>query len=520
MENDKNNMYILAIVAIIAIVGLVVMISSASRAKVTTGTLSGDMAGQASRVARENIVAEEAKLEGYCGDGIINGMEQCDGYDLGGVQCTDINGFTGGTLLCDSNCMWDVSGCDSGYGVCGNDFREDPEECDGNDLGFKKTQVISLLLNRSQVVHFAGETYTITLIGLNQQDQTIIIRVNTETKTIEKYQNRVVGGLTLSLDRVYEDGAKVTLKANPYVCSDFGYAGGDLACASNCNFDTSDCITSNTTITSHYMEVYGNKNYNLNEIWRYTYNFGAYAYMATNREVEAYLSAQCSNFDWEQYKTVYAQASGKTSVPYWGGSIPEMNVNAYTANGINFESLTANCYSWGHIKETQEASNIFLDFNTEAKSYPSILGAGISKNIITNKYLVYFNATNYNGGICKIYYNIWDEDAHSSIFWETDLPNCPYNVDFWDVVPVNSTPGNMTRLWLSISLRPSLQSSNTIYTSGSGRYVFDAQARPLKMGGEELLLFESVNPSEKEQVQLMQKSNEFLLKVVKDNARK
>lgn len=36
---------------------------------------------------------------GYCGDGIINGNEECDGNNLAGRMCTDF-GFAGGTLRC------------------------------------------------------------------------------------------------------------------------------------------------------------------------------------------------------------------------------------------------------------------------------------------------------------------------------------------------------------------------------------------------------------------------------------
>lgn len=47
-----------------------------------------------------------------CGDGVINGAEQCDGMQLGGKTCI-LLGFSGGTLACTSNCTFDTSGCTS-----------------------------------------------------------------------------------------------------------------------------------------------------------------------------------------------------------------------------------------------------------------------------------------------------------------------------------------------------------------------------------------------------------------------
>ncbi len=49
---------------------------------------------------------------GYCGDGIQVPPEECDEDDLGGMTCVDLGNFTGGVLACDTaTCMFDTSGC-------------------------------------------------------------------------------------------------------------------------------------------------------------------------------------------------------------------------------------------------------------------------------------------------------------------------------------------------------------------------------------------------------------------------
>lgn len=70
-----------------------------------------------------------------CGNGVVEDSEQCDGNDLGGSSCESL-GFAGGTLMCTDNCTLDSSGCiNEGGAVCGDGQLEGSEQCDGNDLG-------------------------------------------------------------------------------------------------------------------------------------------------------------------------------------------------------------------------------------------------------------------------------------------------------------------------------------------------------------------------------------------------
>lgn len=50
--------------------------------------------------------------EDACGNGMIDGAEQCDGSELGGATCVDVNpAFEGGSLACGATCTFDASGC-------------------------------------------------------------------------------------------------------------------------------------------------------------------------------------------------------------------------------------------------------------------------------------------------------------------------------------------------------------------------------------------------------------------------
>ncbi|MDJ0868167.1 MAG: hypothetical protein QNK03_18820 [Myxococcota bacterium] len=67
-----------------------------------------------------------------CGDGFIDGKEQCDGANLGGADCASI-GDVSGTLACaPETCRYDTSGCVEP--VCGDGRAEGDEWCDGDDL--------------------------------------------------------------------------------------------------------------------------------------------------------------------------------------------------------------------------------------------------------------------------------------------------------------------------------------------------------------------------------------------------
>jgi len=67
-------------------------------------------------------------------NGIVDGAEECDGSNLGGVTCQDL-GYASGTVTSCNNCV--AVGCSGSIpsgAVCGNGNLEGSEECDDSDL--------------------------------------------------------------------------------------------------------------------------------------------------------------------------------------------------------------------------------------------------------------------------------------------------------------------------------------------------------------------------------------------------
>ncbi len=67
-----------------------------------------------------------------CGNGVVDVGEECDGQNLGGVDCTAF-GFVNPAGLACENCLLDDDGCEP---TCGNSVLEPGEGCDdGNTVG-------------------------------------------------------------------------------------------------------------------------------------------------------------------------------------------------------------------------------------------------------------------------------------------------------------------------------------------------------------------------------------------------
>jgi cysteine-rich repeat protein len=87
----------------------------------------------------EPPVEEPLPVETLCGDGVIGSNEECDSTNLTITLCNELNsGYTEGNLSCDSLCNYNKSQC-AGFPLqsyCGDGVIDLNEQCDGNNLTF------------------------------------------------------------------------------------------------------------------------------------------------------------------------------------------------------------------------------------------------------------------------------------------------------------------------------------------------------------------------------------------------
>jgi hypothetical protein len=70
----------------------------------------------------------------YCGDGFVTTGEDCDGSDLGGLDCKAFGFYGADGLQCSDSCTFDVSVCKQKNDYCGDGKVNGPELCDGPEL--------------------------------------------------------------------------------------------------------------------------------------------------------------------------------------------------------------------------------------------------------------------------------------------------------------------------------------------------------------------------------------------------
>ncbi len=76
------------------------------------------------------VCTPAVKGAAYCGDGIINGVEDCEPGDVGSVTCEDLGFGEGGTLGCAAGCTFNTAACVSVAGCGeGTEFDAVTGEC-------------------------------------------------------------------------------------------------------------------------------------------------------------------------------------------------------------------------------------------------------------------------------------------------------------------------------------------------------------------------------------------------------
>ncbi|MBI3179709.1 MAG: hypothetical protein HYZ27_08605 [Deltaproteobacteria bacterium] len=155
---------------------------------------------------------------GMCGDNYADIGERCDGFNLRGMTCETL-GYTGGTLSCANDCLGFVTTACTGTGpVCGNRILEGLEPCDDTNLDGKTCSSL----------HFAGGTLAC--------DPTCR-RFNTSGCTRE-VPTSCGDGIINGFDRC--DGS-AWRSASFADCASYNLGSGTMVCTSLCEPDYSLC---------------------------------------------------------------------------------------------------------------------------------------------------------------------------------------------------------------------------------------------------------------------------------------
>lgn len=146
-----------------------------------------------------------------CGDGLLDGPEQCDGANLNGRSCADLEGFAGGDLSCGPDCRFDTNRCHPET-VCGDGVVYGAEQCDGDNL----LGVTCAVLGLGSGVLACGSDCRFDADGCSVPG--------------------VCGdGLVLAGETCDGDNLE------GQTCQGLGFVKGTLACDANCRFDTAGC---------------------------------------------------------------------------------------------------------------------------------------------------------------------------------------------------------------------------------------------------------------------------------------
>lgn len=159
------------------------------------------------------VISESTCVAPGCGNGIVEpGLEEaCDGTNLGGTTCESL-GFAGGALTCGGACAFETSACVAPG--CGNGVIEAIEQCEGAALNGASCQSLGFLQG-NLTCSPSSCTY------------------DTSACVAAGCGNGIIESGTEQCEGMDFAGAS---------CVSLGFAAGNLTCNGTCQRDTSACV--------------------------------------------------------------------------------------------------------------------------------------------------------------------------------------------------------------------------------------------------------------------------------------
>jgi len=157
-----------------------------------------------------------------CGNGTIDGAEQCDGTELGGADCI-AQGLVGGSLACTAQCTFDVAGCVAA--VCGDSMLQPGEVCDCGMVGSPCTPA---QLGNQTCIALPGPG------GTNYTGGTLVCTPQCGFDEL---------GCTACGDGVIAPGETCDgADLGGQTCQSQGFDAGSLSCTAQCSLNAGACV--------------------------------------------------------------------------------------------------------------------------------------------------------------------------------------------------------------------------------------------------------------------------------------
>jgi len=201
---------------------------------------------------------DSSGCSGSCGNGQIDGEEQCDGTDFGGMTCSDF-GHPFGNLRC-VNCAIDSSAC-SAESLCGNGQLDGGEECDGDDLGgmtcaeYDPTNPLGTIRCKDECTFDTSLCVSVNcgngqIDGTEECDGDDFGSASCPigyTGSLECLSNCMIDYqfcIRCGNGTIDSEENCEGAELNGATCETLGYSGGTLGCHAHCVFDTTMCQSS------------------------------------------------------------------------------------------------------------------------------------------------------------------------------------------------------------------------------------------------------------------------------------
>ncbi|MBI4147104.1 DUF4215 domain-containing protein [Candidatus Woesearchaeota archaeon] len=160
------------------------------------------------------VKEQQQQQQPVCGDGKVEGIEQCDGTNLAGSSC-NAKGFDGGSLYCDNACKFDTSKCN--VQLCGNSKIDSGETCDDG--------------NTNDDDGCDTDCNVDTVNGWECSGQPSVCKLKVQP---------VCGN---GKAEAYEECDGTDFGGSATECSVKGLGTGIISCTTGCKFDFSKCVT-------------------------------------------------------------------------------------------------------------------------------------------------------------------------------------------------------------------------------------------------------------------------------------